>query len=244
MILAAGKGTRMLPLTEIMPKALLSIQGITLLEHTISYLKYYGIKDIIINVHHFADQIIEFVKKKDYFKINIAFSEENEELLDTGGGLYKARWFFGNDPFILIACDVITTLNLNNIYNYHIKYQPLVTLAVKHRPSTREFILDSNDRIIGWVNNVTGEKIMVRPATVFDQIAFSTVHIIDPAIFDLFTETGAFSITKAYLRLAGDYKILGYRHDESHWFECGRIDNLENLNNNYEIENIFKKFNT
>ncbi len=243
MILAAGKGTRLKPLTFDQPKALLKIQGVPLLEHCIKYLKFFGIYDIIINVHHHADQIIDFLSRKGNFGLHIEISDERDELLETGGGLYKARWFFDdNKPFVLMSSDVITNLNLEDICAYHLLHQPLATLAVKQRSSTREFIFDQQNDLCGWRNNLTNEIRWSRPAEHFKALAFSVIHVIDPAIFELVTEKGAFSITDLYLRLAKDHVIKGFEHNESLWFECGRIENLDVLNNSPEIKHIYRHF--
>jgi len=243
MILAAGKGTRLLPLTENKPKALIEVQGITLLEHTIHYLKYYGTDEIIINIHHHAEQIVDFIKTKDSFGLRIEFSDETNELLDTGGGLFKARWFFNDQkPFILTSSDVITNLDLNELYLFNKKNNPLATLAVKHRKSSRDFIFDHDYHLCGWHNNLTSETRMVREAHDQKKIAFSTIHVINPAIFDLIVERGCFSIIDAYLRLAATHTIMGFEHDQSAWLECGRIDNLNRLNQTPEIQAIYKVY--
>jgi NDP-sugar pyrophosphorylase family protein len=240
MILAAGKGTRLLPLTANQPKALIEVQGISLIEHTVLYLKYFGIDEIIINVHHHAAQIMDFIRKKSSFGIKIEFSDESNELLDTGGGLYKARWFFDDDrPFILISSDVITNLDLQEMFSSHKKYSSLATLAVKHRKSSREFLFDRDFRLCGWHNNVTGETRMVRNAAEPIRIAFSTIHVLDPVIFQYITERGRFSIIDVYIRLARVHRIMGFEHDHSLWFECGRIENLESLNQSSEIQSIY-----
>lgn len=243
MILAAGKGTRMLPLTVHMPKALIEIQGISLLENAIRYLKYYGIEDIVINVHHCAVQIMDFISRNKSFGIRIEFSDESAELLDTGGGLYKARWFFTDgEPFVLMSSDIITNLNLWDMLEYHKATAPLATLAVKHRESTRHFLFDREYRLCGWQNNLTGELRQVREVVDPVRLAFSTVHIIEPALFDLITETEPFSITDLYLRLAGEHTIRGFEHDHSDWFECGRIENLPHLNQSAAIKTIYHKY--
>jgi NDP-sugar pyrophosphorylase family protein len=243
MILAAGIGTRLRPITLEKPKCLVEVRGISLLEHTIRYLKYFGVKEIVINVHHFADQIEQFIRDKNSFGIHIVFSDEREALLDTGGGLLKAKWFFDDkNPFFLIASDVITDLDLTALYNYHLHRNPLVTLAVKHRNSSREFLFDTAQRLCGWHNNVTGETRWVNEIPNPLKIAFSTIHVIDPAIFDLVTETGVFSLIDLYLRLAKENVILGFEHDETEWFEFGRIENLEGLNRSEEIKAIFRRF--
>ena len=244
MILAAGKGTRMLPLTETKPKALIEVQGVSLLEHTIRYLKYFQVDDIIINIHHHAQQIVDYIKKKDYFGINITFSDESNELLDTGGGLYKARWFFDDQkPFILTSSDVITDLDIEKFYRSHLKKAPLVSLAVKHRKSSRDFLFDRKFQLCGWHNKTTNETRLIKIPDGQIKMAFSTIHVIDPSIFELITERGCFSIIDVYLRLAGlSYPILGFAHDQSVWYECGRIDNLNRLNLTPEIETIYKKY--
>jgi len=245
MILAAGMGTRLLPLTEHMPKALLKIQDVPLLQHCIMYFKFFGVNEIIINVHHLADRITEFLAARNNFGIRIEISHEKEELLDTGGGLFKARWFFNDDrPFFLATSDVITNLNLEQLYQYHLENKPLATLAVKRRQTTRELLFDDKYNLCGWHNNVTGETRWARSVDHYRQIAFSTIHVIDPVLFDLVTEEGAFSMTDLYLRLAKDHTIKGFEHDKSLWFECGRIENLEILNSRKEIRHIYRHFHT
>lgn len=243
MILAAGIGTRLRPITLEKPKCLVEVRGISLLEHTIRYLKYFGVKEIVINVHHFADQIEQFIRDKNSFGIHIDFSDERDALMDTGGGLVKAEWFFDDKkPFFLIASDVITDLDLTKLYEYHLNHDPLVTLAVKHRPSSREFLFDPGHRLCGWHNNVTGETRWVKEISDTLKIAFSTIHVVNPRIFDMVTETGAFSLIDLYLRLAGQYTILGFEHNETAWFEFGRIENLESLNQSEDIKAIFGRF--
>lgn len=243
MILAAGIGTRMLPLTANRPKALIKIQEVPLLQHSILYLKYFGVNEIIVNVHHHAGQIIDFLKANRNFGIRIAISDEQDQLLDTGGGLFKARWFFNdNKPFFLTTSDVITDLSLKSLYDFHLVHKPLATLAVKRRTSTREFIFDEQYNLCGWRNNITGETRLSRKPESPLQIAFSTIHVIDPALFGLITEKGPFSMTDLYLRLAKDHIIKGFEHDKSNWFECGRIENLDKLNALREIQQIYSHF--
>jgi len=243
MILAAGKGTRMLPLTETMPKALIEIQGVPLLRHTILYLKYYGITDIIINVHHHASQIVDFIRKNRSFGLHIEFSDESDHLLDTGGGLYKARYFFSNgEPFVLTSSDVITDLSIDKMLYAHKEQSPLATLAVKHRKSSRDFLFDREYRLCGWHNNVNGESRTIKEVSDPIKIAFSTIHIINPDLFNLITERGRFSIIDLYLRLAETHNITGFEHNHSAWFECGRYENLPLLNENEEIQVIYKKY--
>jgi MurNAc alpha-1-phosphate uridylyltransferase len=243
MILAAGRGTRLLPLTEHLPKALLPVRNVPLLQHCIQYFKFFGVNEIIINVHHLSGQIIDFLHAHKDFGIRIEISLEQDALLDTGGGLMKARWFFDDgQPFFLTAADVITDLDLARLYQYHVKHKPLATLAVKQRPSTREFIFDNKCNMCGWINHTTGEIQWSRQTEHFHPIAFSTIHLIDPALFGLVIEKGAFSMTDLYLRLASQHIIKGFEHNESLWFECGRIENLETLNGSQEIQHIYDRF--
>jgi len=229
MILAAGEGTRLKPLTDKIPKALLEVKGKPLLEHTINYLMHYGVDEIVINVHHFAEQIIAYLESKKNFNIRIEISDETDKLLDTGGGLKKASWFFNDkSSFILATVDIITNLNLNKLYEFHVKSGALVTLAVKKRPSTREFLFDKDYCLCGWKSNITGEKkLLVSKDVIKHSIAFSGYHVINPSIFELITEEDSFPITDLYLRLAREQIIKGFSHDESFWMEFGRIDNIE-----------------
>lgn len=243
MILAAGEGTRLMPLTKNMPKALLPVREVPLLQHCIQYFKFFGITEIIINVHHLSGQIKEFLSAHHDFGIRIEVSHERDELLNTGGGLMNARWFFDDGkPFFLAASDVITNLDLLQLYQYHLDHKPLATLAVKQRPSTREFIFDRQNNLCGWVNHVTGETRWSRPENDHHAIAFSTIHVIEPELFNLVTEKGAFSMTDLYLRLAHRHIIKGFEHNASLWFECGRIENLETLNKSKEIQHIYRHF--
>lgn len=243
MILAAGKGTRMRPLTDTRPKVLIDVGGMTLLEHTILYLKYFGVTEIIVNVHHHAAQIIDFLKGMRKHKIKISVSDESSGLLDTGGGLLKASWFFDNGkPFVLTACDAVTDLNLDDMYNYHKAKKPLATLAVKNRPSSRDFLFDGNCRLCGWRNNNTQEVRMSIPLEDPEGLGFSAIHIIDPFIFNLIDKPVPFSIIDAYLELAASYEILGYEHNHSRWVEFGRIENLNNPDFLDIVGEVYKKF--
>jgi NDP-sugar pyrophosphorylase family protein len=243
MILAAGTGTRLRPVTDHMPKALVEVQGVSLLEHTILYLKFFGVDELVVNVHHFAGQIEDFLKARHNFGIRIQISDERDLLLDTGGGLKKAGWFFNDGkPFFLIASDVITGLDLNRLYQFHITHNPLVTLAVKSRESSREFLFDMESRLCGWHNNLTGETRWAFETAHPKKIAFSAIHVISPGIFQLIQESGVFSLIDLYLRLARTYPILGFEHPDDPWFEFGRIENLDKLNQSKEIHELFHRF--
>ncbi|ACF13347.1 Nucleotidyl transferase [Chloroherpeton thalassium ATCC 35110] len=230
MIFAAGLGTRLRPLTETRPKALVEIQGVSLLELAIRYLMAYGVREIVVNVHHHAAQIVEFIREKNSFGINIAISDETNLLLDTGGGLKKARDFFNShEPFFVINTDILTDLNLCYFYDHHVHAKSLATLAVRNRESSRYLLFDENHQLAGWRNQKTGEEILVLDdlAKPLSQLAFSGVHVVSPQIFDLMNETGKFSIIDAYLRLAKQAKIIGFLHDQSIWMDVGKVPELE-----------------
>jgi len=243
MILAAGKGTRMKPLTDLKPKALLEVCGVTLLEHSILYLRHFGVNQIIINVHHHSEQVIDFIRGLRVNNVDISVSDESEALLDTGGGLVKASWFFDDGmPFVLTACDVITDLDIREMYDYHMQKKPVATLASKQRTSTRDLLFDSNNRLCGWRNNVNGETRMSFTVSNPVSLSFSGIHVIDPEIFSLLDYKGPFSITDAYLKIAADHRVIGFIHNNSRWLEFGRIENFNNPDNQGVIKEIYKKY--
>jgi len=224
MILAAGLGTRLKPLTEIIPKALVKVYGVTLLEQSLLHLKKSGINQVIINVHHFAGQIIDFLKIHHDFGMKITISDESAELLDTGGGLKKASWFFNDpDPFIVLNVDVISNLDLIKAMDCHIEKKNLATLVVKERETSRYFLFDDKLTLCGWENVKTGEKFISRQTdTSLRRLAFSGIQVLDPDIFNFITETGKFSLTGMYLRLSAEHKIAGFIDKDSFWADAGK----------------------
>ncbi len=229
MILAAGLGTRLRPLTNHTPKALVKVNGIPLLEIVIQKLEFYGFHEIIINVHHFAERIIEFLQKKQNFGIDIHISHEADQLLDTGGGLKKVSWFFDDgNSFLVHNVDVLTNLNLRQMYETHVHVQSLATLAVQNRQSSRYLLFDQEKILCGWKNTATGEIKITRAVSESEltPLAFSGIHIIHPAIFDLMPEQDMFSIITVYLQLAPTYKIAAFNHDNSLWIDLGRKEHL------------------
>ena len=215
MVLAAGLGTRLRPLTDTRPKALVEIAGRTLLEITLERLRAFGIDEVIINVHHLADMIVEYLKPRNNFGMHIQISRE-ESLLDTGGGLKKASWFFGDDtePFLLHNVDVISTIDLHLMTKYHNDNQALATLAVQDRPTSRPLTFDKDLRLRGRGPG----------------LAFNGIHVISPQLLPKLTEDGAFSIINSYLRLASqDERILGFRADEYFWRDVGRLADLKRV---------------
>lgn len=243
MIFAAGLGTRLRPITNDKPKALAPIHGVPVLEIVIRRLINYGFKDIIINVHHFADRVIEFLDSKNWFGINLQISDERDELLDTGGGLKKAAWFFDDgQPFLVHNVDTLTDIDLLDYYHFHQKNDALATLLVRHRPGSRFFLFDENSILSGWENVLTHEKVVVRnPDALMEQIAFSCLHVIDPKIFRLMEEDGCFSIIDVYLRLCGQYNIMGFVDDNSYWLDIGTPEKLKKADSEIQIEKFVLK---
>jgi NDP-sugar pyrophosphorylase family protein len=232
MIFAAGLGTRLRPMTDTMPKALVPVGGVPMLQIVIERLKNAGVTAMIINVHHRAHDIQDFLEKNKNFNIDIALSNEHDQLLDTGGGLKKASWFFDDKkPFFVHNADVLCNANLRAFHAYHCAKGGLATLMVRHRTSNRFFLFDHDMQLCGWRNTKSGDEIIARPADMAHALPFSTLHIVDPAIFSHMQETGAFSIVDVYLRLAATQKIFGYIDDQSYWMDIGTIEKLEQANN-------------
>lgn len=231
MILAAGRGTRLQPLTHSAPKALMSVHGKTLLEIQIRTLIHAGVREIIINVHHFPKQIIDFLKLNQYFGIRIEVSHE-ENLLDTGGGLKKAGWFFKDGkPFLLINVDVLHKLNLVGFMDYHKKTKALATLAVRTRKSNRLLLFNHNLELCGWKNIQENRSIITRQGgPAYRELAFSGLHIIDPKLISLMGSESRFSIIDTYLHLAKNHTIKAMVHDTTPWIDCGKPANLKLAN--------------
>jgi mannose-1-phosphate guanylyltransferase len=231
MILAAGLGTRLRPLTDNRPKALVQIADHTLLEITLSRLRTFGIREVIINVHHYADMIIEYLKRNDDFGMHIVVSRE-EVLLDTGGGLKKAAYFFLEDSnsaeqaFILHNVDVISTIDLRRMVQFHTENRALATLAVQDRETSRYLLFDEQLQLCGRRSG-SEEAELVRSSQQVRALAFSGVHVISPRLLQMMTEQGAFSIITSYLHLAAQgEQILAFRADDYHWRDLGKPDNV------------------
>ncbi len=239
MILAAGLGTRLHPLTDFKPKALVDIGGYTMLELSIRFLKKFVINEIVVNVHHFADQIIQYLEEKKGFGLKYAISDERDMLMDTGGAIVKAgKLLDGNEPFILMGADILTNLDLDAMIRYHLMNKPLITLAVKERNTSRSLLFDKTMRLVGWRDNSSG---LIRGENIDSSgfaLGFSVVQIIEPAIFPLIVETGAFSLIDLYLRLAESQRIIGFRHDESIWLEFGRADKIDSITGSEDFKNV------
>jgi mannose-1-phosphate guanylyltransferase len=232
MILAAGLGTRLRPLTDTRPKALVEINGRTLLEIALTRLRAAGVTEVIINVHHFADQIIACLKSNKDFGMRIEVSRE-EILLDTGGGLKKAAWFFLEDPknldepFLLHNVDVLSTIDFATMLQFHRDHQALATLAVQSRESSRQLLFNNDLQLCGRLAGRNHEPQIVRPSDHLQPLAFSGIHLISPRLLPLLTEEGIFSIIDSYLRLAAQgQSILAFRADTYYWRDLGRPADL------------------
>jgi mannose-1-phosphate guanylyltransferase len=231
MILAAGRGTRLRPLTDNRPKALVEVAGQTLLGIALRRLKQFGIREVIVNVHHFADMVVDYLKKNNNFGMRIEISRE-DVLLDTGGGLKKAAWFFleesrAEEPFLLHNVDVLSTIDLRRLAEFHKQNQALATLAVQKRETSRYLLFDEGDQLCGRQSGRDHEPEIVRPSKEAQALAFSGVHVISPRIFSLMSEDGVFSIINSYLQLAGQgERILAFRADEFYWRDLGKPENV------------------
>ncbi len=228
MILAAGLGTRLKPFTDKHPKALAIVNNKTILQRNIEYLASFGIKEVLINVHHFADQLIDFVKSNNGFGSNISFSDERDEVLETGGGIKKAAWFFEKDdqPFIVMNVDVLTDINLNSMIAQHLLNQPLATLAVSSRQTSRYFLFDESGRLCGWRNVKTGEEKISRHSQKYIEKAFSGIQVISPESFPLIKMKGKFSMVDVYLELAKTNDIKAYDHTGSRFIDVGKPESI------------------
>lgn len=248
MVLAAGLGTRLRPLTNDRPKALVEINGRTLLEIAIKRLADFGVREFIVNVHHFAEMVVDYLQQKRNFGLRIEISREDDLLLDTGGGLRKAEWFFAektatktaselDEPFLLHNVDVVSDIDFREMLRFHIAQNALATLAVQTRESSRQLLFNGElqlcgRRVDGHDTTIAAEGRTRKSACATSALsllphAFSGIHVLSPRIFPLLTETGIFSIIDAYLRLAGQGEnILAFRHDGSYWRDLGRASDL------------------
>jgi NDP-sugar pyrophosphorylase family protein len=233
MVLAAGLGTRLRPLTDTRPKALVEINGRSFLEITLTRLKQFGVRDVIINVHHFADMVVEYLKAHDNFGMHIEVSRE-EVLLDTGGGLKKAAWFFLQDPaevdepFLLHNVDVISTIDFREMLDVHKSGKALATLAVQDRETSRNLLFNEENRLCGRRSGKDGKQEIVRASSDLRARAFCGIHVISPRLLTMIRKDGVFSIIDTYLHLAGGgEKILAFNADRYYWRDLGRPNDLK-----------------
>lgn len=229
MILAAGKGTRLGTITDTMPKALVDINGKSALQLAVEKCVSYGFNEIIVNVHHFADLVEDEAARLRKLGYSIRLSDEREILLDTGGGLFNARNFFDNTPFLLYNVDIVTDLDLAVFFDFHKKRKCISTLAVGNRNSDRVFLINRKGILNGWRNKSTGEEIILTGLSEeLSEIAFLGLHIIDPDIFK-YMNKGVYSMTSLYLKLASSHKICAFTYDNGYWFDIGTPENLESV---------------
>ena len=227
MIFAAGLGTRFKPWTDNHPKALALVNNKSLLQRNIEYLQEYGIKEVVVNVHHFADQIIDAVRMNNGWGSHIIISDERDEVLETGGGLLKAKELLKYDkPFITLNADILTDLSISDLLSHHKKNNALITFGISNRTSSRNFLFDDNNRLCGWENNVTGEKKISIIKDHLKPMAYSCVAVFDPTIFELIPQQGKFSLTETYLSLAADHLILGYEHTGDRFIDVGKPESV------------------
>ncbi|HEY3705943.1 MAG TPA: nucleotidyltransferase family protein [Terracidiphilus sp.] len=225
MVLAAGLGTRLRPLTNDRPKALVEVGGRTMLEITLERLRAFGVQDVIVNVHHYADMIIRYLRAHENFGMRIEVSCE-EELLDTGGGIKKAAWFFLEDdqPFLVHNVDVLSTIDLGRLVSAHQDSGAMATLAVQERKTSRYLLFDRDGTLCGRRGSADE---LVRDCAAPAALAFSGIHVLSPEVLRRMTEEGAFSIISTYLRLAGEgKKIAAFRADEYRWRDLGRVESV------------------
>jgi len=231
MIFAAGLGKRLGSITESLPKALVDVNGKTVLQRAVEKCSFYGFDDIIINVHHFADMVEDEVKRLNKMGFRISVSNERKMLLENGGGLFKAREFFDSNPFLLYNVDIISDLDLNNLFRLHLEKKGLATLAVRHRPGKRFLLIDNEGQLRGWRNISTGQQILAGVEdTGLSELAFSSMHIVEPEIFNYMHE-GIYSMIDLYLKLASGHRIYTLKHDEGYWIDVGTPESLDLVRN-------------
>ena len=227
MIFAAGLGTRFKPWTDSHPKALALVNGKSLLQLNIEYLQQYGITDVVVNVHHFADQIIEAVKKNKGWGSNIMISDESHEELETGGGLLNAKSLLQDgEPFITLNADFLTDLNIKDLVAYHKHKNALISFGITNRKTSRYFLFDTDNRLCGWRNTKTGEEKISIAKQDLKEMAYSCVVIFNPEIFELIPQRGKFSLVETYLSLAAGHPIYGYDHSGDKLVDVGKPESV------------------
>lgn len=234
LVFAAGLGTRLRPLTDDRPKALVKVAGRPLLQHVVDSLKRQGVDEIVINVHHFADQIIDYVERKGGFGIRVHISDESEQLLDTGGGILHARrWLEGAEPFIVHNADILTDIDLGQMYRSHVASGADVTLLVAPRVTSRYLLFGPDRRLCGWVNKSTGATmpsgLEYTPGR-YSELAFGGVHVISSSIFpylERYSSEPKFSITPFYVGSCSRLSIIGWQQPAgTRWLDVGKIESL------------------
>jgi len=233
MIFAAGLGTRLRPITNNLPKALVKINNKTLLEIAIENLVHNGFDEIIINVHHFAKQIINYIDKNN-FEADIQISNESEFLMDTGGGLKKASWFFDDGtPFLLYNVDIMSNFDLNKFYNHSLKSDCIASLVIKNRKSGRYLLFNDDNLLCGWRNVITGQIVNSKQISNLNEFAFSGIHFVKPNIFSLMPDKEKFSMIDLYLQIMDTQNIAGYLDVDSFWLDVGKTKHIKTAESSY-----------
>lgn len=228
MILAAGLGTRLKPWTETHPKALAIVGNKSLLQHNILYLQQAGITDVIVNVHHFAPQIFAAIEQNKGWGSNVTISNETDAVLETGGGLKKAAWYFNaGEDFVLMNVDVLTDMPLRNMIGAQKQNNALATLAVTGRKTSRYFLFDENNTLCGWRNTKTGEQKMAKNGNLLIEKAFSGIHVINYRLLNLMQQQGKFSMIEVYLSLANEHTIKAFDHSNTKFIDVGKPESIE-----------------
>lgn len=228
MIFAAGLGTRFKPWTDSHPKALARVKGKSLLQHNIEYLQQYGITEVVVNVHHFADQVKEAIAANNGWGSQVLVSDEENEVLETGGGLLKARPFLQGQPFLTINVDILTDLDIDAFVAFHQQQEAFISLAIADRDTSRYLLFNKENRLCGW-RNVKEEKVIEKiavPAENYMQKAYSGIALFQPEVFDNINFSGKFSLIDIYLDQAADKKIMGYNHSGDRWVDVGRPESV------------------
>lgn len=237
MIFAAGMGTRLKPLTDTMPKALIPVAGRPMLEHVILKLKAAGFTEIVINIHHFGEQVIDFLQANGNFGLTVHLSDERGQLLDTGGGIRKARPFFetSTEPFLVHNVDILSDVNLCELYNCHLQNEKngsIATLLASRRKTARYLLFDAEKKLCGWINKDTGQ---VKPegfhydVMLHHEFAFSGIHVLSPSIFqrmDTPCWEGKFSIMDFYLSTCQQADFVGYLAEDLQLIDIGKPETL------------------
>ena len=226
MIFAAGLGTRFKPWTDKHPKALAVINGKSLLQRNIEYLQQYGITDVVVNVHHFADQIVHAIDQSKGWGSNVMISDERDEVLETGGGLLKAKELVAGETFLTINVDILTDVNLKSFLIQHQQESATVTLAVTDRTTSRYLLFNKYNRLCGWRNVSTGQERIAIEAKDYFQKAYSGLAIFEPTVFNAITQTGKFSLIDVFLSLAPQHKIAGFDHTSNKIIDVGKPESV------------------
>jgi N-acetyl-alpha-D-muramate 1-phosphate uridylyltransferase len=227
MIFSAGLGTRFKPWTDTHPKALALVNGKSLLQRNIEYLQQAGIRDVVVNVHHFADQIVNAIHANKGWGSEVIISDETDQVLETGGGLMKAKPLFTpGKKFITCNVDILTNLDLHQLIAFHENKKSLITFGITQRKTSRNFLFDANDRLCGWINNATGETRIALDRPGLIQKAYSCAVIFEYDVFRLCPYQGKFSLTDLYLHLAKEHLIMGYDHTGDKWVDVGKTESI------------------